>query len=199
MQFNQLPLSRFLLITLLSSAVGCMVDETSSTEPSMSSVTSGTGGSSSSGDGGSPTGGAGSGSGGAAGGSRQSFTVSGAVSRSADIAPGNDGVGVLYVAAFDKCDLATAVLLGASVTADADFSAPDAMLPFSIAGLAGGTIQFASFFDDNENATPPAARPDSGDLVFADNVRDGKLTCLAVAIDGADVSDVPITLNAVED
>src|SRR5687768_11048622 len=61
-------------------------------------------------------------------------TVSGSVGRTAPLAVDGDGVGTLFVAAFDVCEL-TGTVLGVAVTPSADLSADGAEVPFTIADL----------------------------------------------------------------
>ena len=121
--------------------------------------------------------------------------ASGTVSASAPVAEGNDGIGTLYVGAFDFCSHTEGVLLGAAIVADADLSQA---VPFSIAKLPRNKVYLAGFLDDNENADPMAPLPDAGDLIYGDP-GDGILSCVEVDLAGGDVEGLNIDFNGVED
>ncbi|MBL4683769.1 MAG: hypothetical protein JKY37_04205 [Nannocystaceae bacterium] len=120
-------------------------------------------------------------------------TLMGSVARaaSAAIAPGGDGVGVLYVAALASCSL-DAETLGGAVVADADLSELGSQVLFSISDLPEGTVALALFLDDNGDADPMAPAPGPGDILFADAVGDGVLSCVEATHD----DDVEIVLTA---
>jgi hypothetical protein len=121
--------------------------------------------------------------------------ASGTVSASATIAEGNDGIGTLYVGAFDRCSHTEGTLLGAAIVPDADLSQA---VPFSIAELPRTTVYLAGFLDDNENADTMAPLPDAGDLIYGDP-GDGILSCVEVDLSDGDVAGVSIDFNGVED
>jgi hypothetical protein len=133
------------------------------------------------------------------GGGAPAAAVTGAVSRSAPIARGNDGIGTLFVAALDLCDHVEGQLLGFAVVPQADLSADGAAVPFSIDELPRAAVHLASFLDDNGNADPAVPLPDAGDPVLAGDVHDGLLDCIEVDLSGGDAEDVAIDLNNVED
>jgi hypothetical protein len=124
--------------------------------------------------------------------------VSGEVTRSADIAEGNDGIGTLYVAAFDVCEH-TGMILGAAIIPDADVSSADAAVPYAIKNLPRSTVYLAMFLDDNGNADPAAPLPDAGDLVYGTNAGDGILDCVTTELEGGDLENFSLELNLVED
>ncbi|MCH9687968.1 MAG: hypothetical protein K0V04_41445 [Deltaproteobacteria bacterium] len=101
--------------------------------------------------------------------------------KSAMIAPGNDGVGTVFIAAFDSCEL-TAGLVGIAVLPNADLSVADVPIEFTIEDLPPGTVFLAAFLDDDGNADPTMPMVGPGDLVFADVVQDGQLSCVEVAL-----------------
>lgn len=125
----------------------------------------------------------------------QTAHASGTVSASAPIAEGNDGIGTLYVGAFDRCSHTEGVLLGAAIVVDADLSQA---VPYSIAELPRSKVYLAGFLDDNENADAMAPLPDAGDLIYGDP-GDGILSCIEVDLAAGDVDGVNIDFNAVED
>ncbi len=114
---------------------------------------------------------------------------------SAPIAPGNDGVGNLYVAALASCDLA-AQFVGAAVLPNADASVADVPLPFEMTGLPPGPVFLAAFLDDDGNADQAMPVPGPGDLVFADIVQDGQLSCVEVNVVPGQTAMAEIWLNA---
>jgi hypothetical protein len=121
-------------------------------------------------------------------------TVSGVVTRAVPIAEGNDGVGLLFVAAFDECRL-DGTILGTAIIPDADLSADDAEVPYEIRNLTANTVYLASFLDDNGDVDPEAPLPGEGDLVYGQDAEDGMLDCIEVTLDGQDqVVDVPLDL-----
>lgn len=127
--------------------------------------------------------------------SEQLFEVAGAARRTAsELGADNDGIGVLHVAALAECDLG-AELLGAAGVAMADLSGDDDV-DFAITDLPATTVHLAAFLDDNLDADPQAPTPGPGDLVFADGVGDGVLSCVSIDLVSS-VDDVVIELNAV--
>lgn len=108
------------------------------------------------------------------------------------LAEGNDGVGTLFVGAFATC-AHDGEIVGFTVVPNADVSAP---VEFAIPNLPIDDVHLAFFLDDNANADPMQPLPDAGDPVFADDVEDGLLSCVAAAA-GAD--DLDLVLNNIED
>lgn len=123
-----------------------------------------------------------------------SMSIGGTVSRSptAEIALGNDGVGLLAIAAFADCTL-DAELLGAAAIPNADLAEVDAVLDWTISDLPASTAYLAFFLDDNGDADSTVPRPGPGDILFADGIGDGMLSC--VEVQGGDL-DVELELNA---
>ncbi len=123
-----------------------------------------------------------------------SMSIGGVVSRpaSTEIADGNDGVGLLFIAAFDECAL-DAEVLGTAAIPNADLSDPQTLLDWTIADLPGSPAHLAFFLDDNGDADPNVPRPGPGDLVFADGVGDGVLSC--VEVEGGDL-EIELELTA---
>lgn len=118
-------------------------------------------------------------------------TLQGSVSRETEIASGEDGVGTLYVAALASCELG-AELIGAAAVTDADVSADGSSVSFSIVDLPMSEVALAVFLDDNLDADPMNPLPGPGDMVYADGVGDGVLSCVMALSDEADV-EVPLT------
>ncbi len=130
------------------------------------------------------------------GGPSANLSIEGTVRRTApEFGDGNDGIGVLYVAALEECGLG-APLLAATGVPMADLSGDDAVA-FVIEGLTETTAYLAVFLDDDLDADPQAPAPDGGDLVFADLVGDGVLRGVAVEVAGEGVDGVELVLNAV--
>jgi hypothetical protein len=127
-----------------------------------------------------------------------SAAVSGTVSRTAPIAADGDGVGTLYVAAFQTCAHDGAVL-GVTVIPEADLSSESGSVPYSISNLPPGTVHLALFLDDDGNADPNAPLPDEGDLVYGVDAGDGVLNCVEVDLSAGDVSDQALELNLLEE
>jgi len=126
------------------------------------------------------------------------FSLAGSVSRLRQAAPADsgDGVGTLYVAALSVCELG-APLVGSATVLDADFADVASVVDFTIEGLESGSVHLALFLDDNEDADPMAPLPSPGDLVYATGSGpDGLLSCIEVAVDDADVTDVELMLTA---
>jgi hypothetical protein len=126
-------------------------------------------------------------------------TLSGTVSRTAPIAPEGDGIGLLLVAVLETCDVTAPVILGTSVTPNADLSSDSAAVPFSIAGLPRTTVYVGLFLDDNGNADPKLPLPDAGDLVYGFDALDGEPDCVEVDLSAGDVSDQALELNLLEE
>jgi len=124
------------------------------------------------------------------------FRVEGTVARlaTAPIAPGNDGIGNIYIGAFSECAHGVPPIGSAFIEA-ADLSSEAHRVPFAVEGLPSGTVYFALFLDDNLNATLPAPEPDDGDPALADDVDDGLLTCIAAEVEASDVTGVELVLN----
>ena len=117
------------------------------------------------------------------------------VSRTAAIADGQDGIGVLYVAALSACDFSSD-LLGATGVPDADLSAVDGRVPFGIDMLPPQIVQLALFLDDDQSADPAAPAVGPGDLVHAPSgVGDGNLDCVAVDLRVGDIEGISILLD----
>jgi hypothetical protein len=123
-------------------------------------------------------------------------TIDGIVRRTSELAEGEDGIGVLYLGAFAECDHA-AQIVGIFVMPAADMSANENEIPFEIQNLSLETVYLASFLDDDGNADQTMPLPDAGDPVLADDVEDGKLTC--VEVDVANGNGVVVELNMLED
>lgn len=121
-------------------------------------------------------------------------SIGGTVARDAGaaIAEGNDGVGTVFIAALDACAL-DAELVGSAVVPSADLSDPGTALPWAIDDIATSTVHLAFFLDDNGDADAQMPLPGPGDIVFADGVGDGILSCVEV---GAGDDAVELALNA---
>lgn len=117
--------------------------------------------------------------------------LEGTVTRETAIGEGQDGVGTLYVAALSSCELG-AEFVGAAAVTDADFSADDAVVAFSIVDLPLPEVALAVFVDDNLDADPMNPLPGPGDMVYAEGVGDGVLSCVMALADETDV-EVPLT------
>ncbi|TPV95024.1 MAG: hypothetical protein B7733_12070 [Myxococcales bacterium FL481] len=120
-------------------------------------------------------------------------TVAGHVIRLATtpLAADDDGVGTLYIAALETCDL-TAPLLGSAVIPNADFSQPEARVGFEIPDLSQ-PVHLAVFLDDDLNADPQAPTPDPGDLSYAEQAGDGILSCIVANPTESALVEVPLT------
>jgi hypothetical protein len=125
-------------------------------------------------------------------------TASGAVTRAAPIAPGNDGKGTLVVGVFEACSQ-TAKLLGAAIEPRADLSAESASVPFAISGLPRVEVHLAAFLDDDGNLDSGRPAPSAGDLVYGEGAGDGVLDCVSTDLAAGDRTGVAIELNLVED
>jgi hypothetical protein len=112
-------------------------------------------------------------------------------SESAEIWPGNDGIGTLYVAVFADACGGDQVVGGAAVP-DADLSDPSYQVPYSTAELPPGTYFVGGFLDDDGNADPSAPAPSQGDIVLAAGAGPG---CIEVVIAGEDMREADFTLN----
>ena len=124
-------------------------------------------------------------------------TLSGTVGRTVELAPGNDGIGTLFVAAFSECGLGQS-LLGVAAVPGADLSAADARVAFTLTGLPAGPVHLGLFLDDNGDADPMGPLPHLGDLVYGFDACDGELDCVALEISDADLVDVALDLNLLE-
>ena len=99
-------------------------------------------------------------------------TLTGTVTRTADIE--QDGVGDLYVAAFDgnPVDLLnTPNMLGFQQIVAADLNAAAVAITYEITGLVPGAsspFHVIAFFDDNGTASSTTPEPDVSDLVSLD-------------------------------
>jgi hypothetical protein len=130
-------------------------------------------------------------------GSVEAAAINGHASRdeAAALADGNDGIGTLYVGVFDGCS-ETAMLAGFAVVPSADVSTTDAVVDFSVSGLAPGEYDVRVFLDDNNDAVATAPAPGPGDLAADPDLADAGPTCNPVTVDGTDVDvDVPLNLT----
>lgn len=123
------------------------------------------------------------------------YSILGVVTRAETAVPTGDGVGTLWIAVLSDCDLGAAVA-GAAVVNGADFAAADAAVEFEASELAPGDYHLALFLDDDLDADPMMPGPDPGDLVYAEGVGDGVLSCVAVTVDVEDVEGVALVLTA---
>lgn len=107
--------------------------------------------------------------------------VSGTVRRGEDvpIAEGNDGIGTLYIGAFDVC-AHDGTIVGFTAIPNADVSDPEARIDFAIANIPLDVVHLGFFLDDDGDADPMMPLPGEGDLVYADDVHDGVLSCVEV-------------------
>lgn len=123
-----------------------------------------------------------------------SMSIGGVVSRplSTEIAEGNDGIGNLVIAAFAECSL-DAEVLGTTAIPNADLSNSQTLLDWTITDLPASPAHLAFFLDDNGDADPNVPLPGPGDLVFADGVGDGILSC--VEVEGGDL-EIELQLTA---
>jgi hypothetical protein len=89
------------------------------------------------------------------------------------IPPGQDGIGDLYVAVFDKNPIAdsTAKPIGNQLVKGANLASPSAKVPYSVGGLPtnGGTVYVVAFLDDDGNAAADQ-KPHKPDLVTLDGI-----------------------------
>jgi hypothetical protein len=122
--------------------------------------------------------------------------VSGTVRRDENVAVpgGNDGVGTLFIGAFAEC-AHDGQVVGFAAIPDADVSDPDARVDFEIPSLPIDVVHLAFFLDDNGDVDPAMPLPGDGDLVFADDVEDGLLSCVTV---DAGTEEIDLALNNVE-
>ena len=122
--------------------------------------------------------------------------VSGTVRRPEEvaIAEGNDGVGTLFIGAFAEC-AHDGQIVGFAAIPGADVSDPEARVAFEIPNLPIDVVHLGLFLDDNGDADPAMPLPGDGDLVFADDVEDGLLSCVTV---DAGTDEIDLTLNNVE-
>lgn len=122
--------------------------------------------------------------------------ISGTVRRNADvtIAEGNDGVGTLFIGAFAEC-AHTGEIVGFAAIPNADVADAEARVDFEIPNLPIDVVHLGFFLDDDGDADPAMPLPGDGDLVFADDVEDGLLSCVTVDA-GAD--EIDLALNNVE-
>jgi hypothetical protein len=125
--------------------------------------------------------------------------IEGTIGRSAtaELAPDGDGIGTVYIAAFSHC-ATDAPLVGFVALPNADLSQPDVTLPFVIEELFGPAVHLAAFMDDDGNADPMAPLPDPGDPVLAEDVGDGLLTCVEVALVPGETASPELWLNLTE-
>jgi len=123
-------------------------------------------------------------------------SISGSVRRTSALAPGNDGIGTLYIGAFASCSH-TAPLLGKAIVSNANLSQACARVGFRIEALPRETVYLAAFLDDNGDANPAAPLPAAGDPVFASDVHDGILDC--VPAEPGKRGRIQIELNTLED
>lgn len=123
------------------------------------------------------------------------YTVSGTVRLGAEVELVGDGIGNLFIGAFATCGHGDA-LLGVAFVPGADVS-DGAEVPFELAGLPSGSIQLAYFLDDDGDADPSNPVPDGGDPAYAEDGCDGILSCVAIAVADADVTDVELELDLV--
>jgi hypothetical protein len=123
-------------------------------------------------------------------------SVAGTVRRDEAVAipDGNDGVGTLFIGAFAECAL-DAPIVGFAAIHGADVSDPEARIDFEIADIPTDVVHLAFFLDDDGNADPTLPLPDDGDLVYADDVEDGMLSCVTV---DAGTTDLDLVLTNVE-
>jgi hypothetical protein len=123
-----------------------------------------------------------------------SYPVSGTVTRSTELAEGNDGIGTLWLAVVDNCGFDFEVAAAAMIP-DADLSRPGAAAPFTVPDVPEGAWFVIAYLDDNENAQLPDPQPDPGDLVGSDGL--GGVACMPVIVDGAAVEGITLDLNFV--
>jgi len=124
------------------------------------------------------------------------YSIHGVVTRADAAPPSGDGVGTLWIAVLSECSLG-AELAGAAVVPDADLSAAGVPVAFEAAELPPGDYHLALFLDDDGSADPMMPTPSPGDLVYADGVGDGMLSCVPVTVDDEDVEGLALVLNAV--
>lgn len=118
------------------------------------------------------------------------FSAGGTVSSDAAPFMDNDGIGDLYIVAFD--DMCGGNAATGTTIVGADLSDPANTVPFTIEGLAAGTFFLTAFLDDNGDADPNAPGPNMGDIVMADGVMAG---CVEVEIVDASVDGAALVLN----
>lgn len=129
-------------------------------------------------------------------GSLASYSIHGVVSRTEAAVPTDDGVGTLFIAVLSDCTL-DATMLGGTGVPNADLSIAGATVPFELPDLPPGELHLALFLDDDLSADPMMPLPSPGDLVYADVVGDGVLSCVAVSVDDEDVEGLALVLNGV--
>jgi hypothetical protein len=124
------------------------------------------------------------------------LSIAGTVRReeSVAIAEGNDGVGTLFIGAFAEC-AHDGQIVGFAAIPDADLSDPEARVDFEITNIPLDVVHLGFFLDDNGDVDPAMPLPGDGDLVFADDVHDGLLSC--VTVDAGD-DQIDLALNNVE-
>lgn len=117
--------------------------------------------------------------------------LSGTVVREAAIAPSQDGIGTLYIAALPTC-AQDQKPLAAMVITQADLRARQQGAPFALPQIRQKAY-LAVFLDDNADANPQRPVPGTGDLAYGSNADDGQLDCVE-AMPGTPVT-VPLNLN----
>ncbi|MCA9662109.1 MAG: hypothetical protein KC486_27470 [Myxococcales bacterium] len=120
-----------------------------------------------------------------------SFTVSGSITRSADIkfTKGADGVGDLNIALVSECSMNPPPTDLFALVAAADLSSADNSIPYMVADVPVGTHYVIAFLDDNDSGDL-----DSGDLVASDGLG---IQCTEVMVVDADVDGADLELNFV--
>jgi len=131
-----------------------------------------------------------------------SIVLSGVARRSAELAPGGDGVGTLCLAVVESCptpdDLAVTTVVGGPSVAGADLAAPGASVPFAFdldasALPDGAYVLFGALREGGGGC--------DGDLLAGDLVSVmllGGAACPEVVVSGpGEVSDLELYLNAV--
>jgi len=109
-------------------------------------------------------------------------TLSGYVERAVDLAPGNDGIGTLYVGIYDVCAPDRLPPLNGAFILSADLSSPSARVPYSVAGLPRAKLQLTLFLDDDGTSFNGDGNnaPTSGDLVYGFDDPGGKIECVEI-------------------
>ena len=121
------------------------------------------------------------------------FTISGEVTRVTSALLVGDGIGDLHVVAFPTCDTESEVV-GQAVVMDADLSAVDTPVAFTMSDVPSGTVHLVAFQDDDDSGANDG--PNSGDPVALDET-DGGVLCTEVTGTTDPVEGITIEINAV--
>lgn len=123
-----------------------------------------------------------------------SFLLSGKVYASKDVlmSPSLDGIGTLYVALLESCDLKLPPV-GVAVVPNADVSGGKSV-EFEFASVATGSYFLAIFLDEHNLKPTGAPIPDKGDMVYSTTgFGDGQIDCVEVSSPQKEELNVALT------